>query len=215
MRFSIVAAGVLLASAAQAQAAEFLFEETFDDVAIGTYAVGEAIGGRFTVVQGSVRVVASGTDGINCYGSRGRCLALDGPDAAIEADIGQQNAGVVTLIYRASNSQRESEAQSYDWIPQVDGVITDASYGWTLSNSSLFQRVYAFTNLPEGHFKLRIVSHDTDGLGPIFDSLNFTLGTPALPEPATWAMMISGFGLVGGAMRRRRTGGRLSTSWIR
>ena len=29
--------------------------------------------------------------------------------------------------------------------------------------------------------------------------------TPAVPEPATWAMMIAGFGLVGGAMRRRKT----------
>jgi hypothetical protein len=27
----------------------------------------------------------------------------------------------------------------------------------------------------------------------------------AIPEPATWAMLIAGFGLVGGAMRRRRT----------
>jgi opacity protein-like surface antigen len=31
-------------------------------------------------------------------------------------------------------------------------------------------------------------------------------GTPGVvPEPATWAMMIAGFGLVGGAMRRRQT----------
>jgi len=29
--------------------------------------------------------------------------------------------------------------------------------------------------------------------------------TGAVPEPATWAMMIAGFGLVGGAMRRRST----------
>jgi hypothetical protein len=28
--------------------------------------------------------------------------------------------------------------------------------------------------------------------------------TPVIPEPATWAMMIAGFGLVGGMMRRRR-----------
>lgn len=28
----------------------------------------------------------------------------------------------------------------------------------------------------------------------------------AVPEPATWAMMISGFGLIGAAMRRKRTG---------
>ncbi len=28
--------------------------------------------------------------------------------------------------------------------------------------------------------------------------------TGAVPEPATWAMMIGGFGMVGGAMRRTR-----------
>ncbi len=29
--------------------------------------------------------------------------------------------------------------------------------------------------------------------------------TPAIPEPGTWAMLIAGFGLVGAAVRRRRT----------
>ena len=39
-----------------------------------------------------------------------------------------------------------------------------------------------------------------DGFG--FDDL--TIGTTAaVPEPATWAMFIGGFGLIGGAMRRR------------
>jgi hypothetical protein len=32
----------------------------------------------------------------------------------------------------------------------------------------------------------------------------FTLTQSAVPEPATWAMMITGFGLVGAAMRRRQ-----------
>jgi hypothetical protein len=31
-----------------------------------------------------------------------------------------------------------------------------------------------------------------------------SVGVPAVPEPATWAMMISGFGLLGAAARRRR-----------
>lgn len=37
------------------------------------------------------------------------------------------------------------------------------------------------------------------------DNLSYTIG--AVPEPATWAMMISGFGMIGGAMRRRRVAG--------
>jgi hypothetical protein len=40
-----------------------------------------------------------------------------------------------------------------------------------------------------------------------FDNLTLATAIPAaagVPEPASWAMMLGGFGLVGGAMRRRR-----------
>lgn len=37
--------------------------------------------------------------------------------------------------------------------------------------------------------------------GPALDNVSIT----AVPEPATWAMMIAGIGLVGATMRRRRT----------
>lgn len=48
-------------------------------------------------------------------------------------------------------------------------------------------------------------SSGSDGFG--FDDLSVgsvTQVMPAVPEPATWAMMIGGFGMVGGSMRRRR-----------
>jgi hypothetical protein len=34
---------------------------------------------------------------------------------------------------------------------------------------------------------------------------NLVLGAAGVPEPASWAMMIAGFGLIGGVMRRRAT----------
>jgi hypothetical protein len=34
--------------------------------------------------------------------------------------------------------------------------------------------------------------------------ISFEAAAPAVPEPATWAMMIGGLGLVGAAARRRR-----------
>lgn len=47
---------------------------------------------------------------------------------------------------------------------------------------------------------------DVRGGPPSRLSLNFegTLNAPAIPEPATWAMMITGFGLVGAVARRGR-----------
>ena len=50
------------------------------------------------------------------------------------------------------------------------------------------------------------ISYGTAGLYAFID--DFRLGAPAatgaVPEPATWAMMLVGFGAVGGALRRRQ-----------
>ncbi|MBT9472342.1 MAG: PEPxxWA-CTERM sorting domain-containing protein [Phenylobacterium sp.] len=40
-------------------------------------------------------------------------------------------------------------------------------------------------------------------MGPLLDNVSIGVSS-AVPEPATWAMMIMGFGLVGSAMRRRQ-----------
>ena len=36
------------------------------------------------------------------------------------------------------------------------------------------------------------------------DDVRFSAATPGVPEPATWVMMIGGFGLIGASLRRRR-----------
>lgn len=59
------------------------------------------------------------------------------------------------------------------------------------------------------------------GSGPQLKAITFSSSTPAFeidnivaaaPEPSTWLMMILGFGLVGGALRRRRSQGALAAA---
>ncbi len=54
-----------------------------------------------------------------------------------------------------------------------------------------------------------LVMSSNDGNGVTYDNFTFTVGdggTGGIPEPAAWALMITGFGLVGGMARRRRMG---------
>lgn len=65
-----------------------------------------------------------------------------------------------------------------------------------------FEPITAKT-LTFGSLQIRSVTFSTtDPQGFSFD--NFTFDTTAVPEPATWALLIAGFGVIGGDLRRRR-----------
>ena len=73
----------------------------------------------------------------------------------------------------------------------VSGIFGDP-FAFALQN-------IAFTGI--GRSVTFVGSSSTLGI----DDLNFTLaGGGGVPEPATWAMMLIGFGIVGGAMRGRQ-----------
>ena len=57
--------------------------------------------------------------------------------------------------------------------------------------------------------RFKIGTFALDGLGTPGD---FTLQIAYVPEPASWAMMIAGFGLAGAALRRRATSVRFQTA---
>jgi hypothetical protein len=46
--------------------------------------------------------------------------------------------------------------------------------------------------------------YDSQGFAGVWDLENSSAILTGIPEPATWAMMISGFGLIGGILRLRR-----------
>ena len=62
------------------------------------------------------------------------------------------------------------------------------------------------TGFEPGHYSFNIWprSGTVGGLATISDFAPDNSDLSAAPEPASWAMMLGGFGLVGGAMRRRR-----------
>lgn len=63
------------------------------------------------------------------------------------------------------------------------------------------------------------ISNGLGGNGTIFRFSNAATaaafsGTPAVPEPASWAMLIAGFGLTGAALRRRRARAGMQRAWM-
>lgn len=83
----------------------------------------------------------------------------------------------------------------------VDGLMGTVSHN-TGNSNGLDWQVYTNTFVASGNSAtLTFTNTAGNQVGGVF--LDAVSVTGAIPEPATWAMLILGFGLVGGAMRRR------------
>lgn len=71
-----------------------------------------------------------------------------------------------------------------------------ADQGWSHYQLSLRNFTQAFTA------RAFLETGSSDNLGPLVDNVRVVA---FIPEPATWAMMIGGFGVAGMSLRRRRT----------
>ncbi|MGI4880687.1 MAG: PEPxxWA-CTERM sorting domain-containing protein [Janthinobacterium lividum] len=112
---------------------------------------------------------------------------------------------------------------SFDWAAaQQTGFTGDTTEQWqvSLGSQTLSTAVYAnpshsfsgwmhesFTFTATGTSEvLSFLAVGTPDGKPPFSLLDGVTGTAAVPEAATWAMMIGGLGLVGGVLRFRRRG---------
>lgn len=76
------------------------------------------------------------------------------------------------------------------------------------AGARVFDKLWFSTNLGNSLMLLDNIEVSAASVPPVMPGPIPDVGpvTGAVPEPATWAMLIPGFGLIGTTMRRRRTG---------
>jgi hypothetical protein len=204
MRNMAITLAALVAFAAPAQAAVVL-SENFDGQNGGASALNYTGFTNFTV-EGQVDLVRSGDFGITCSGS---CVDLDGSSGpgALVSGLFSHNAGdVFTFQFVIGGNQRMVSGSDDVFLSLYNGATNALIETGSISIASgapftTFNDSWTFASAGTFYFKLGTTSGDNQG--PLVDSI-LVNNTSAVPEPATWAMMIGGFGLVGASMRRRK-----------
>jgi choice-of-anchor C domain-containing protein len=204
---SAAAATAALAVAAAAQAGVNFVQDGdfFPTPAVGpnfaTYAGGSSFG-PWTVTGNSVDLIGgywqSPTPG-------GGSVDLDGDaPGGIRQSLGVLNAGSYDLkFYMSGNPDGAPSLKTLD--VGVGGVseTLHPGRGQSRSNMDYVLETIGFTSDGVHPTILSFTSGDVNTpFGPVIGGVSVA----AIPEPATWAMLILGVGLIGIAARRRRQG---------
>ncbi len=181
-------------------------------------------------VSGAVDLIPNGTAGVLCAGAAGRCLDLVGSPnvgSVTSNPINFQAGRLITVTFDLSGNPRANTPPDiFNFAlgftnPENIAAFTlisgfQGSYGTIGSNitsmgtytESLVRNrpfvTYALSFVSTGAGSLLLTfgaGGPNDSAGPILDNI---LVDSAVPEPATWFMLLTGFGMVGLAARRRR-----------
>lgn len=176
-------------------------------------------------VSGNVDVVAGGTFSIDCDGN---CVDLDGttgPGSLLSNSINFVAGRTVTVSFDVSGNQRDGSLDNFIasviFAPANSGMawLNSGPVGFTetamldmLNGTPFIEDIaggrgfvtysYSFIANTSGAFQLGFGTRSGDNIGPVLDNILVTQA--GVPEPATWALLITGFGLVGAGLRRRR-----------
>ena len=99
---------------------------------------------------------------------------------------------------------------AYNLTATLNGLANAGAYKGNPNGGGNGGEAYAFINFTSTTAFDRVQL--TQGGGGGFELDNATVGVAAVPEPATWGMMLLGFGLVGTMARRRRATGTLAVA---
>ncbi|WP_310473835.1 PEPxxWA-CTERM sorting domain-containing protein [Sandarakinorhabdus sp.] len=226
MRLNVLFLSAAVALAASPGAAQVLFSQNFNSLPQGIPAAGVP---GFTTT-GTVDIVTNGNFGITCAGNTGACADLagtPGPGMLTSTGINFLAGRNITISFDLSGNQRDLARDTFDFkvlfaappvgfggalagpapftIGGFQTAVSGGTYSEVVAGDRSFLTYSGFLNLAgPGTLFLQFAgrSGDNVNIGPILDNVLVTQG--AVPEPASWAMLIAGFGLVGAASRRRR-----------
>jgi hypothetical protein len=139
------------------------------------------------------------------------CTGPSSLDGGITTTIGYSEAGLSSPTFTEwlNFTNTLSGVYSVTLDTSSASVNFTSAYLWDGTNSYALSLLYSFgsleawgladTTLAAGNYTLYI-----NGNNSRTGSLGGTVTIQAVPEPATWAMMILGFGAVGFVLRRKR-----------
>ena len=203
----MVLAALLAASAGPVSAAEVIVNGGFEQPTVTgtccTTTPTDPLPG-WTVTAGDVNVV------IGTFGSTNGNLAFEGsqyldivgqqPNGALEQDFATIAGQTYTVSFAYSHNL-------FGGAPAASGLFSVDVLGGVLTHmggttNDLGWSTYLGQFVAQGSSATIAFSgaQSTDNAGLFLDAVSVT---GAVPEPATWAMLILGLGMVGGAMRRQ------------
>lgn len=193
-QFGAILATCLLASGAQAANVV-----DFENQAAGSKANGYTVGGiTFNDTSGANLDVQN--FGVQGLGSRS--LAVYSDDASALEMLFAGTA--IDLSFTFGNDDPGfTTAGDVAWLRIFDGATQVGSTTVVLNRDDIANQTIGISGIAFNRALFVYARGQTPiNLIEIVDNITYS-GVDAVPEPATWAMMIGGFGLVGGAMRRR------------
>lgn len=159
-------------------------------------------------VQGQVDLVgASNPFGISVPSNVVDLDGTSGPGQLTTSAISFNVGDYIEVSYDLAGSQRNGG--NNDWVSGIDFLSGGTDFGdagVVAQNDPFATHTLSFTALANGSFNFFVGTNSADLKGPLLDNVKISVSPAngAVPEPASWAMLIAGFGLVGGATRYRK-----------